>query len=275
MTPVFRLPRPGTKTKILLGLFIVPVIVVALFDWNWFRHPLERYLFDRSHREVRIGDLHVDFGWSLEPTVRLRNVYIENAPWADKRPAAVAGQASFTFSLKSLWEGQPVISRLVLIDADIDLERQADGLRNWRLRNPDNRAQGKVKLMRLEAQRTRIRFVRRDIDFEVVAASSPMDLAETTHDAVLSTRIGFEGEFQGVRFSGEAMTGERLTLLDTGEDLSAPGTRLGRQKQARRRRQHGRPVPAVGHGCEGTPCRAFVVGTRILNARCASGFAAL
>ncbi len=223
MTPVFRLPRPGTKTKILLGLFIVPVIVVALFDWNWFRHPLERYLFDRSHREVRIGDLHVDFGWSLEPTVRLRNVYIENAPWADKRPAAVAGQASFTFSLKSLWEGQPVISRLVLIDADIDLERQADGLRNWRLRNPDNRAQGKVKVMRLEAQRTRIRFVRRDIDFEVVAASSPMDLAETTHDAVLSTRIGFEGEFQGVRFSGEAMTGERLTLLDTGEDFPLRG----------------------------------------------------
>jgi len=217
MSPAFRIPHPGTKTKILLGLFIVPAIVAALFDWNWFRHPLEQYLIDRSHRDVRIGDLRVDFGWSLEPTVRMRNVYIENAPWADKRPATVAGEASFTFSLRSLWEGQPVISRLVLIDADIDLERQADGLRNWRLRNPDNRAQGKVKVMRLEAQRTRIRFVRRDIDFEVVAASSPMDLAETTRDAVLSTRIGFEGEFQGVKFSGEAMTGEWLTLLDTGE----------------------------------------------------------
>jgi len=111
---------------ILLGLGIAIVLVTALFDWNWLRHPVERYLMDRSNREVRIGDLHVDLGWSLEPTVRLRDVYIENAPWADKRPAAVAGQASFSFSLKSLWEGRPVISRLVLIDADIDLYRFRD-----------------------------------------------------------------------------------------------------------------------------------------------------
>jgi uncharacterized protein involved in outer membrane biogenesis len=217
MTPVFRLPRPGSKTKILLGLCIALAIVAALFDWNWFRHPLERYLIDRSHREIRIGDLHVDFGWSLEPTVRVRDVYVENAPWADKRPAAVAGEASFTFSLKSLWEGRPVISRLLLIDADIDLERQADGLRNWRLRNPDNRARGKVRVMRLEAQRTKIRLVRRDIDLEVIAASSPLDPAANAHGAALSSRIGFEGEYHGVKFSGEVLAGERLTLLDTGE----------------------------------------------------------
>ena len=203
--------------KILLGALLVLAMVAALFDWNWFRHPVERFFSEKSHREVRIGDLNVELGWSLEPTVRLRNVYVENAPWADKRPFAVAGEASFTLSLKSLWKRRPVISRLVLIDADIDLERQADGLRNWRLRNPDNRARGKVRVMRLEAQRTRIRFVRRDIDFDMVAASAPLDHPADPPDAALTNKIAFQGEFQGSQFSGEALAGDFLTLVDTGE----------------------------------------------------------
>ena len=215
----FRFPKFSRTTSVLLGLLVVLAIVAALFDWNWFRHPLERYLNDRSQREIRIGALNVDFGWSLEPTVRLRDVYVENAPWADKRPAAVAGEASFTFSLKSLWEGRPVISRLVLVDADIDLERQADGLRNWRLRNPEDRGPGRVKVLSLEPYRTKIRFIRRDIDFDVVAAASLAEPGATGHppDASHPTRIDFEGEYLGVKFSGEVLAGERLTLVDTGE----------------------------------------------------------
>ena len=143
----FRFPGFSRTTGVLLGILVALGVVGALFDWNWFRHPLERYLSESSHREVRIGDLHVDLGWSLEPTVRVRDVFIENASWADKRPAAVAGEASFTFSLKSLWEGRPVISRLVLMDAQLDLERQADGLRNWRLRHPEDRGPGQIKVL--------------------------------------------------------------------------------------------------------------------------------
>jgi uncharacterized protein involved in outer membrane biogenesis len=200
-------------------------IVVALFDWNWLRHPLERYLMDRSHREVRIGDLHVDIGFSLEPTVRVRDVYIENAPWADKRPTAVAGEASFTFSLKSVWERRPVISRLVLIDADVDMERQADGLRNWRLRNPEDRGPGRVKVLRLEPHRTTIRFVRRDVDLEVTAAASSSETGseDLKPDAAHPTRIDFKGEFGGTSFSGEVLTGELLTFLETGESFLMRG----------------------------------------------------
>lgn len=222
---MFRLPRPGTKIRILLGLCIALAIVAALFDWNWFRHPFEQYLIERSHREIRIGDLHVDLGWSLEPTVRVRNVYVENAPWADKQPAALAGEASFTFSLKSLWQGRAVISRLVLIDADIDLERQADGLRNWRLRNPADRGPGRVKVLRLEPHRTKIRFIRRDIDFEVVltASSAEPGASGQPPDASHPTRIHFKGEFGGTGFSGDVLTGELLTFLETGETFPLRG----------------------------------------------------
>ncbi len=218
-----RFPRLHRPAGVLLGLVLVFAIVAALFDWNWLRHPLERYLLDRSGREVRIGDLHIDLGF--EPTVRVRDVFIENAPWADKRPTAVAGEASFTFSLRSVWERRPVISRLILIDADVDMERQADGLRNWRLRNPEDRGPGRVKVLRLEPHRTTIRFVRRDVDLDITAsASSPKTGSEALKpDAAHPTRIDFKGEFGGTAFSGEVLTGELLTFLETGESFPLRG----------------------------------------------------
>lgn len=219
----FRFPKFGRTTSVLLGLLVVLAIGVALFDWNWFRHPLERYLIHRSHRAIRIGDLHVDLGFSLEPTVRVRDVYIENAPWANKRPVAVAGEASFTFSLKSVWEGRAVISRLVLIDADVDLERQVDGLRNWRLLNPEDRGPGRVKVLRMEPHRTKIRIIRRDIDLDVVATASEAGANGQPPDASRPTRIDFKGEFGGTEFSGQILTGALLTFLETGESFPVRG----------------------------------------------------
>ena len=221
----FKFPVFDRTIKILLGLLALSAVMVALFDWNWLRHPVERYLIDRSHREVRIGDLHVDIGLSLEPTVRVRDVYIENAPWADKRPFITAREVSFTFSLRSVWEGRPVISRLVLIDADLDMERQADGLRNWRLRNPEDRGPGKVKVQSLEPHGAKVRFVRRDVDLDLTASSKPSELGseELKPDAAHPTRIDFTGEFGGAPFSGVVLTGQVLTFLQTGESFPMRG----------------------------------------------------
>ena len=220
-----RFPRFSRTVTILFCVAITLGIVVALFDWNWFRHPLERYLIERSHREVRIGDLHVKLGLSLEPTVSLRDVYIENAPWADKVPFLTAREVSFTFSLKSVWEKRPVISRLVLIDADLDMERQADGLRNWRLRDPEDRCPGKVKVQRLEPHGTKIRFARRDIELDVTASSKPSGFRSEglKPDAAHPTRIDIKGKFAGSAFSGTVLTSEVLTFLDTGESFAMRG----------------------------------------------------
>jgi uncharacterized protein involved in outer membrane biogenesis len=71
-------------------------VLVVLFDWNWFRGPLISHLEERSGREIRVEGLDVDVGFSLTPTVHLRGVYIQNAPWAGDKPFATAGLASFT-----------------------------------------------------------------------------------------------------------------------------------------------------------------------------------
>lgn len=220
-----RWSRLGPRTKVLSSLVLVFAVVIMVFDWNWFRGPLERYLYKKSNREIRIEDLHVTLGLTLAPTVRLRGVYIENAPWAvNKQPLVVAGEAAFTFSLRSLLERRPIVTRLVLHDADVDLERQADGLRNWRLRNPDDRSPGRVKVMTLEAYRTRIRFIHGGSDILGVATSTPvLPVLWSQMNEALSNRIAFNVTHRGTVFAGVALTGDLLSFRESGVSFPLRG----------------------------------------------------
>ena len=217
MTPAFQ--KIGRRARLVLALGALLAVSAAAFDWNWLRYPVEQYLVHRSHREIRIGHLDIDVGLSLEPTVHLRDVYVQNASWGSDRPTAVVGAASFTFSLRSVWERRPVITRLVLHDAEVSLERQADGLRNWRLRNPDDRGPGRVKVLRLEPHRVNIRFVRRDIDLDLAAStalparSDKGPAPEASHPAF----IVFHGTYGSAKFAGAAMTSHEITLIETNE----------------------------------------------------------
>jgi uncharacterized protein involved in outer membrane biogenesis len=222
----FRLQWLGRKTKILLGVGLAVALTLALFDWNWLRPSLERHLSEKSRRAVRIGDLAVEVGFSFEPTVRLRGVYIENAPWADtKRPLAVAGEVSFTLALKTLWDERLVVSRIVLKDAEVDLERLADGLRNWRLREPDYRGPGRFKVLAIETHRSRIRFAHRGIELDVVGNSTTAESVErgAQPDPTLSTKIDFDGKFRGTAFAGAVLTSDLLTIQETGRTFALRG----------------------------------------------------
>ena len=218
--------RPVVRALLILTLCLLAVI--ALFDWNWLRPGIERYLTHTSKREVKIGDLQVRFSSTLAPTVRLRNVYVQNAPWADARPLARIGEVSFSFaSLATLLDDERIVSRLILIDAEVDLERQADDLRNWRLREPDNRGPGKYKVLRLEAHRSHVRFVHHGLDLELTATAMPASPGTsapvTGEHAPLPNHIVFEGTYAGAPFSGDVLTSETLTFQQTREFFALRG----------------------------------------------------
>lgn len=217
MTPSRRPPALGPKTKIALGVAAVLVIAAVLFDWNWLRGPLERHLTEKSGREVRIDHLQVNLGLALQPTVRLRGLHIENAPWAAQQPMIAAHEAVFTFALRSLWERRPIILRLVLRDARVDLEMQADGRRNWRLLDPENRGPGRVRVQTLEAYNSHVRFVHDGIELEIVADATP--LAPATNAApeanALTTKYAIKGKYRGARFAAEALTGAVVSFRDS------------------------------------------------------------
>jgi uncharacterized protein involved in outer membrane biogenesis len=63
-----------------LALAAALLVLIVLFDWNWFRAPLERYVSQKTQRTFTISDLHVRLGFT--PTIRMRDVYFSNAPWS-------------------------------------------------------------------------------------------------------------------------------------------------------------------------------------------------
>ncbi len=194
--------------------------LVVAFDWNWLKPPLEHHLSAKSHRAVRIGDLHVSFGAGWQPTVRLRQVFVENAPWASKRPLAQIGEAAFTLDATSLLADLTVVTRLRLVDAEVSMEREADGLRNWRLTRPDDRGPGRIRVQRLEAQRTHLAIIDKMSDIEIDAVTSPIDKPAVEGGVALSNAIVLSGRLHTAIFKANVATTDTLTLRDTGELFS-------------------------------------------------------
>lgn len=67
------------------GIAALLVVAVTLFDWNWLRPPLERYISEKTKREFRASRLEVRLGSA--PTIRLMDVYFGTAAWSRNAPA--------------------------------------------------------------------------------------------------------------------------------------------------------------------------------------------
>lgn len=220
--------RPGRRNKLafLAGVAIALAALVFAFDWTWFRPLIQQHIYSRSHRHLDFDELHFGLSREWEPTVRVRGLTIENAPWADRRPLVRAGELRATLAWRSLTDDRIIVTRLVLADADVDLELQADGLRNWRLRHPDDRGPGRIRVLALDAQRSRLRFVDRGLDLEFSAETAPLAANESIagREALPLTRtIVFRGASAGLPFSGEVHVSDLLTFFDTGVPFALRG----------------------------------------------------
>ena len=164
---------------------------------------------------------------SLQPVVQWRGVRIDNAPWADSPgPFAALASAAAVFSWQSLSQRRPVIELMVLRDGEVDLERRADGLRNWRLSNPDYRGPGRYKVLSLQAERASLRFRHQGADLDLRASARPSEVADAEVASTLPTQIDIEGEWRRLPFKVSAATGLALTFLETGRTFPLRGFAL-------------------------------------------------
>ncbi|MDM0108884.1 AsmA family protein, partial [Variovorax sp. J22R24] len=126
--------RPQSRGWLIAGAIACALIVfLVLFDWNWVRPPIERYISRKTEREFRMSDLHVRLGWT--PTIRMRDVYFGNAPWATDKAMAQAEMVEFSVSLRDLPD-KILVPRVALTRPDLVFERMADDRRNWTLAEP-------------------------------------------------------------------------------------------------------------------------------------------
>jgi uncharacterized protein involved in outer membrane biogenesis len=112
------------------ALVLLLVATVAFMDWNWVKDAVANQLSEQLGRNVTIaGDLDVDL--SLTPQVRVNNIRLDNAPWAEAPHMATIEELVFSIDLLELLTGQIVIPTLTVIDPEIILAISEQGKENW------------------------------------------------------------------------------------------------------------------------------------------------
>ena len=213
-------PPPRHLAALLGASGVLLLLALLVADWNWARPAVVRYLEHKSKREVQVDDLQIRLDADWQPVVRLRNLRVANAPWASgDRPFITAREASFTFDWATLLADVRVMRKMHLVEADIDLQRQPDGLRNWRLTRPDDRGGARMRIRRLQADSSRLTLAHRGLGLALEARSTPL---AQPHDG-RTQQIVFKGRLGGADWSGQTEAGPVLSMIDTGERFPLRG----------------------------------------------------
>ena len=89
-----------------LGVLALAIaVLLALWDWNWFKRPIERQVEARTGRDFEIrGNLDVDLGWTT--TVTAGDVRFGNAAWSKQPDMAEAERVAIDILVKPLFSGR-------------------------------------------------------------------------------------------------------------------------------------------------------------------------
>ena len=229
-TRAFRLKR---WQSVVLGILAALVILLLVFDWNWFRGPLQNYISKRTEREFRISNLDVDLGWN--PTIKLKDVYFANAPWSKVgEPMARIGSLEFSISLRDLWDGKILVPRAALSQADLVFERAADKRKNWVLKPPERSSEpGLFRISSLSIAQGRARYLDYgdplsvDVQastFEPTAAAKATDAKAKAENTRYTTKYTFKGIYHQAAFGGDALTGDVLSFQESNIPFPVKGT---------------------------------------------------
>src|ERR1700712_3725448 len=215
--------KQASKRTLLGGVAALLVVVVLLFDWNWFRGPLNSYITRKTHRSFTSSDLHVRLGFT--PTIRLRDVVFANAPWSQGAPMAKLGTLEFSVSLRDLFDGKVLIPRVALTDAALNFERLGDNRKNWILSDPGDTSPSRLRISSLSVTRGALHYLDHGLPFDLrvtVSTFAPdaqakvADAKATPDNSKYTTRYAFEGTYHDAAFRGDALTGDVLSFQESG-----------------------------------------------------------
>lgn len=205
--------RPSRKaltwTGAILGLLVIAVaILIAVWDWNWFRGPLARVAAARMHREVTItGDLKVHpFSW--QPSATVDGVHIANPARAGRDKMADIGRIGVQIRLLPLLTGRLDLRMLRFDQPHLALLRDAQGRASWDFSDGRKPSQP----MKLPPIRD---FVINDGHLSYHDAQKHLDFTGTLNasEELGAKNRGFEMRGQGT------LNAEPFTLLVTGGPL--------------------------------------------------------
>lgn len=123
-------PRRHPWLSALALLALALAALIALWDWNWFKGPIERQVEARTGRKLQIGgDLDVDLG--RVPVIRADALSFANAPWARQPLMASAQRLELAIELWPLLKGDIRIPDIRLSQPRVYLQSDREHGGNW------------------------------------------------------------------------------------------------------------------------------------------------
>lgn len=117
-------------------VLVVLAILLLVWDWNWFKRPIERRVTAQTGREFHIdGNLDVDLGRTL--TITADGLRFSNTPWAREPDMARAKRLQFDLRLWPLLRGKVSIPRITLDQPIAHLQRDSQQQGNWIFKSSD------------------------------------------------------------------------------------------------------------------------------------------
>ena len=241
------------------GLVAAAAVFLYTADYNRYKGLIEKAVMDATGRQLAIkGDLTVAL--SLPPELAVTDVTLANAPWGNQPQMAHIGQLRMRLRILPLLMREVDITRVRLIDTDLQLETGASGQVNWRFSDkPASHTSAGVRDVAVEqVEIERLAVTLRGADTGSPAAHYKLDSLNLTRAAAAdSLAVALKGSsggqpvalsgqtgplkdlFAGVRFpvalSGEVagatvnlhgVIGNALTLEGVDLTIQASGTDL-------------------------------------------------
>lgn len=195
---------------ILLALIAAVIVLALLPNWNALRDPIERRVYDKTGRELVIGgDLKVRLGW---PGLRVSvaDARFANPRWAKRPQMVTVENARFALLVPPLLRGRLVLDDVRVDDADVNLEKRADGRRNWLLDLQQRDERVSVRIRRLTVTDGRVEYLEPAADTALRAAVSTRPARDP-----LPLRFRVEGRYRGEPMQAQGRGGSVLGLRDT------------------------------------------------------------
>ncbi|WNH46152.1 MULTISPECIES: AsmA family protein [Xanthomonas] len=199
---------------VLGALVLLLLVIILIFDWNWFKAPVERAVQARTGRAFHIdGNLDVDLGRII--TVRGDRLRFANASWSKQPQMASADRAELDIALWPLLRGRVRIPEIRLTKPDLLLETGPAGQPgNWAFGQSDDGGRP-VVLGALLVQQGHLRFQdpvgRTEIDIAVDS-----QVGQRRHgDAAPPIAVSGDGRWRGNPFTLKGNTASPLELSES------------------------------------------------------------
>jgi uncharacterized protein involved in outer membrane biogenesis len=195
-----------------LGALLFGVLVlIAIWDWNWLRGPIERVVHAQTGRTFDIGgDLDVDLG--RVTTVRMDAVRFGNADWSkQQRDMAAGDRVQFSFEiLPAIFKREFRMPELRLTRPRLRLELGSDGTGNWVFGDRDEPGRP-LQVRQLWVDNGRLQYLdakgRTDIDVQLQSRARTAAAADIA--------VNGSGRWKGNPFTLQGIGESPLALQDT------------------------------------------------------------